>query len=92
MGEAPADQEERDEVQVVTDTLAFLARSLAEHPDRVSIDVVPGDGQTVFRVNVDPEDLGRIIGRGGRTARAIRQVAKAAAAQTGLRAFIEIAG
>ncbi|MCA1833863.1 MAG: KH domain-containing protein [Actinomycetota bacterium] len=91
MGEAPADQEERDELEVVGDTLVFLARSLAEHPDKVSVDVIPGD-TSVFKLHVDPEDLGRIIGRGGRTARAIRQVAKAAAAKCGIHVFIEIAG
>ena len=92
MGEAPADQEERDGIQVVIDTLDFLARSLAGNPDAVSVEVVPGEGTTVFRLHVDADDLGRIIGRGGRTARAIRQVAKAAAARAGEHVFIEIAG
>jgi hypothetical protein len=96
MGEAPTDQEEeRSDLQVVADTLAYLARSLVEHTDEVSVEVVPGDGggdTTVFRLHVNPDDLGRVIGRGGRTARAIRQVTRASAAQTDIHAFIEIAG
>jgi predicted RNA-binding protein YlqC (UPF0109 family) len=45
---------------------------------------------TVFRLHVNPEDMGRVIGRHGRTARAIRQVTRAAAAKAGVSAYIEI--
>lgn len=91
MGEAPGDEEERDR-QVVARTLEFLARSLVANPDQVSVEIVPGDDRTVFRLHVDPADLGRVIGRGGRMARAIRQVTRAAATKTAVHAFIEIAG
>ena len=90
MGEAPADEEARDE-EVVARTLEFLARSLVGLPDQVSVEVIPGE-RTVFRLHVDPDDLGRVIGRGGRMARALRQVTRAAATKTGIHAFIEIAG
>lgn len=90
MGEAPADEEARDE-EVVAQTLEFLARSLVGNPDQVSVEVIPGE-RTVFRLHVDPSDLGRVIGRGGRMARALRQVTRAAATKAGIHAFVEIAG
>lgn len=51
-----------------------LVRGVVEHPDDVRVDLVRGRrGQTV-EVRVHPDDLGKVIGRGGRTARALRQV------------------
>lgn len=90
MGEGPAEEERED--ALVTETLEYLARSLVAHPDRVEVEVVPGEGRTIFRLIVDPEDLGRIIGKGGRMARALRQVTRAAATKAGIHAYLEIAG
>ncbi len=78
---------------LVTETLAYVARALVSHPEDVSIEVVPGEGErTLFRVHVHPDDLGRVIGRGGAVARSIRRVAKAAAAKADLHVHVEIAG
>jgi hypothetical protein len=90
MAEAPGSEESADE-GLVTATLAYLAGSIAEHPDDVEVSTSPGDGGAiVFRLKVNQEDMGRIIGRRGRTARAIRQVTRAAAAKAGIHAIIEI--
>lgn len=75
---------------VVGETLAYLARALVEHPDDVRVESSPGDRGTIYRLIVNPEDMGRVIGRGGRIARSIRQVARAAAARSGGHALIEI--
>ena len=89
MGEEAA--QDGDEALVV-DTLDFLARSIVSNPDAVSVELVPGPDRTTLRLHVDPEDLGRVIGKGGRVARAIRQITRAAATRADLHVFIEITG
>lgn len=75
---------------VVAATLAYLARSLVDHPDDVRVSVVPEADRTLLRLDVHPDDAGRVIGRGGRVARAIRSVTKAAAAKQGVHVFVQI--
>jgi len=88
MAEAQAGEDEQGLVEA---TLAYLAKALVEHPDDVEVSSAPGEGTTtVFRLHVNPEDMGRVIGRHGRTARAIRQVARAAATKAGVGVYIEI--
>ena len=57
----------------------FLVRALVDDPDDVEVEEVEEDGDLVLEVSVAEDDLGRVIGRGGRIANAIRTVAKAAA-------------
>ena len=90
MAEVPAGEEVGGQ-GLVEATLTYLAKALVEHPDDVEVSTSAGDGAlTVFRLHVNPEDMGRVIGRHGRTARAIRQVTRAAAAKAGVSAYIEI--
>jgi predicted RNA-binding protein YlqC (UPF0109 family) len=72
------------------DLLLWLARELVEHRDAVRVDVVERDRTDVLELEVDPADLGRVIGRGGRTAKAIRTVVEAAARRQGRRAVVDI--
>ncbi|HMC07177.1 MAG TPA: KH domain-containing protein [Solirubrobacterales bacterium] len=67
----------------------FLARALVEDPDSVQVEEVEEDGDLVLEVTVGPDDLGRLIGRGGRVANAIRTIAKAASAQSDRRVLVE---
>jgi uncharacterized protein len=67
----------------------FLARALVEDPDSVQVAEVEEDGDLVLEVTVGPEDLGRLIGKGGRVANAIRTIAKAASTQSGRRVLVE---
>jgi predicted RNA-binding protein YlqC (UPF0109 family) len=71
--------------------LEYLARGLVEHPDQVRInEVQEDDGATVLELSVADEDYGSVIGRGGRTASALRTVVKAAAARDKRRVFVDI--
>ncbi len=70
--------------------LEFLARGLVEHPDGVSVTEVQEQGTLVLELSVDPEDYGSVIGRGGRTASALRAIIKAAAANDRRRVFVDI--
>ncbi len=68
----------------------FLTRALVEHPDEVRVDELDSDGDVVLEIRVAPDDLGRVIGRSGRVANAIRTIAKAAAAREDRRVMVEI--
>ncbi len=72
------------------DLVLWLARELVDRKDAVKVDVVEQDRSTVFELTVDPDDLGRVIGRGGRTAKALRTVLDAAARKDGRRAVLDI--
>jgi uncharacterized protein len=75
----------------VRDLLEFLTRSLVEHPDQVKVtEVEEIDGEVVLEVEVADDDLGRVIGRGGRVANAMRSVMKAAATREEKRVVVDI--
>lgn len=73
------------------DLVEFLVRALVADPDSVRVEAVPeGAGDTVIEVHVADDDLGRVIGRDGRVANAIRTIAKAAATEGDGRVMVEI--
>ncbi len=71
--------------------LEYLAKSLVDDPDAVRVESFDeDDGSVVLELSVGEEDYGQIIGRGGRTANALRTVLKAAAVKEGRRVFVDI--
>ena len=72
------------------DLVLWLACELVEKKDAVKVEAIERDRSTVFELTVDEEDLGRVIGRGGRTAKAIRTVLDGAARKEGRRAVLDI--
>ena len=68
----------------------YLAKALVSNPDAVEIKESEHDGATVFEVKVAKEDLGRIIGKQGRTAKSIRTLLNAAASRDNRRVILEI--
>jgi predicted RNA-binding protein YlqC (UPF0109 family) len=71
--------------------LEYLARGLVEHPDQVHVNEVrEDDGAIVLELSVADDDYGNVIGRGGRTAAALRTVVKTAAARDKRRVFVDI--
>ena len=68
----------------------YLARRLVESPDAVRVDEVEEDGALVIQLRVATEDLGRVIGRGGRIARALRTLVRAGGAHGDRRVLLEI--
>ena len=71
--------------------IEFLAKSLVDHPDEVRTRLYDRDQQTVVELEVDPDDLGKVIGRQGRIARALRAVVRAGGARQRRRLVLEIA-
>ena len=70
--------------------VAYIARSIATKPDEVKVTEVEEDGRVVLRLEVAAEDKGRIIGRNGRVAQAIRVLLRVAAVKEDARAMLEI--
>ncbi|HVF79087.1 MAG TPA: KH domain-containing protein [Solirubrobacteraceae bacterium] len=71
--------------------LEYLARSLVDDPDAVRVEKFDeDDGSVVLELAVGEDDYGKVIGRGGRTANALRTVLKAAAVRQGTRVFVDI--
>jgi uncharacterized protein len=69
----------------VKELLEYLARELVDEPDEVQVEEVADDRGVLLTLRVAKDDMGKVIGRGGRTARAIRTVMKAAAVREGIR-------
>ncbi|MGC1852683.1 MAG: KH domain-containing protein [Solirubrobacterales bacterium] len=74
----------------MTELLEFLVRALVEDPDAVEVEELEEDGDLIYEISVADEDLGRVIGKGGRVANAIRTVAKAAAVRMDRRVIVDI--
>jgi predicted RNA-binding protein YlqC (UPF0109 family) len=74
----------------MTELLEFLVKALVEDPDAVEVEELEEDGDLVYEISVADGDLGRVIGKGGRVANAIRTVAKAAAVRIDRRVIVDI--
>jgi predicted RNA-binding protein YlqC (UPF0109 family) len=72
--------------------LLVLARSLVEEPDAVEVSGTETETRIDLELRVAPEDMGKIIGRQGRTIRAVRTVVKAASVKLGKRVNVEVPG
>ena len=74
----------------MTELLEFLVRALVEDPEAVVVEELEEDGDLIYEITVAEDDLGRVIGKGGRVANAIRTVAKAAAVRIDRRVIVDI--
>ena len=78
-----------DEARMI-ELVGYLVQGLVAHPEDVEVEEFFDDMGTVYGVRVHPEDIGRIIGKEGRVANALRQVVKAAAVKTNAHVMVEI--
>ena len=74
----------------MADLLAYLARQLVDEPDAVSVEEVEREGAVVLELRVAKDDIGKVIGRQGRIARALRAVVRASGARSHRRVLLEI--
>ena len=74
----------------LADMVTALAKGLVDHPDQVRVETDADGDTTVLNLFVAPEDLGQVIGRGGRIARALRLIVREAANRTGVRVSLDI--
>ncbi len=74
----------------MTEIVEYLARRLVDEPDAVRVEEVERDGAVVLQLHVAPDDVGKVIGRQGRIARALRTIVRASAARRAHRVLLEI--
>jgi len=74
----------------VKDLIEFIARALVDQPDQVKVSEVQGERTSVIELTVAKDDLGKVIGKQGRTARAIRTILSAASTKIRKRSVLEI--
>ena len=70
--------------------IELISKKLVEHPDDVQVRVIDGDDGQVFELRVHPDDMGRVIGKNGRVAKAVRTLIGSAAAKQDIRATLDI--
>ncbi len=70
--------------------IEYIAKALVDHPDKVEIKEIAGEKTLIYELRVGEGDLGKVIGKEGRTAKAIRSIITAAAMKQGKRAQLEI--
>ena len=76
---------------VLKDVLTDMAKAIVENPDSVSVTEAAGeDGEVLLTLSVDPDDMGKVIGRHGRIAKALRTIMKAAATSVDQKVTVEI--
>jgi len=68
----------------------YVAKSLVDHPEEVRVEEVAGVRSTIYELYVAPSDMGRVIGKNGRVANAMRSLLRVASVQSGERAILEI--
>jgi hypothetical protein len=76
----------------MAELLAYLARELVDDPGAVRVESEDRGGALVLLLHVAPDDVGKVIGRGGRIIRALRTVIRASSAREGRRVLVELAG
>ncbi len=70
--------------------IEFVARNLVDYPEEVEVRQIDGEKTVILELKVNKGDIGKIIGRGGRTIKAIRTLLVTTAAKNGLRAVLEV--
>jgi predicted RNA-binding protein YlqC (UPF0109 family) len=75
---------------VSTELVEYLARRLVDEPDAVRVEEIERDGDTIVQLHVAKDDVGKVIGRQGRIARALRTIVRASAARREGRTLLEI--
>jgi len=68
----------------------YIAKSLVDHPEQVRVEEIEGARSIIYELRVAPSDMGRVIGKNGRVANAVRSLLRVAGARSGRRASLEI--
>lgn len=70
--------------------IEFMVKNLVDVPEEVSVNVIDGEKSTIYELRVAEDDIGKVIGKQGRIAKAIRTILSASATKSGKRATLEI--
>lgn len=77
-------------MSTMKDLVEYVAKALADNPSQVHVSEIEGESSLILELRVAPEDMGRIIGKDGRTANAMRTLVRVLAAKQGKRVTLEI--
>jgi predicted RNA-binding protein YlqC (UPF0109 family) len=72
------------------DLVEYIAKSLVDDPDGVSVNIVEGEKSTILELRVSSDDIGKVIGKHGRIAKAVRTILSASSTKSGKRVVLEI--
>lgn len=72
------------------DFVEYVAKSLVDEPENVEVNVIEGEKSTILELRVAADDIGKVIGKNGRIAKAVRTLLNATASKTGKRVVLEI--
>lgn len=72
------------------DLVEYIAKSLVDDPENVNVNIIEGEKSTILELKVSQDDIGKVIGKHGRIAKAVRTVLSAAASKSGKRVVLEI--
>ncbi|HBA54579.1 MAG TPA: KH domain-containing protein [Syntrophorhabdus sp.] len=75
---------------MLKELIEYIAKALVDNPDQVKVSEIEGEKTSVIELNVSKDDLGKVIGKQGRTARAMRTILSAASTKVKKRAVLEI--
>lgn len=79
-----------DTLDLERDLVEYMARALVDEPDEVQVNMIEGEKSTILELSVSPDDIGKVIGKHGRIAKAMRTVLAAVSTRTGKRTVLEI--
>lgn len=77
-------------MSTMKELVEYMAKSVVDNPSKVEVREIEGSTSTIFELSVAPEDMGRVIGKGGRVANAMRTLLRVAAVKEGKRVTLEI--
>jgi hypothetical protein len=75
---------------VEKELVEYIVRSLVDQPENVEVNVIEGEKSTILELRVSPDDIGKVIGKQGRIAKALRTILSATATKSGKHASLEI--
>lgn len=78
------------EGQIMKDLVKYIAEALVDQPEEVKVNVVEGENSIILELKVAPDDVGKVIGKGGQTAKALRKILSAAATKLKKKSLLQI--
>jgi hypothetical protein len=86
----PRSAKEDAAVSEMKNLVQFMAEALVDHPEQVNVNAVEGENSVILELKVAPDDIGKVIGKGGQTAKAMRKILSAAATKLKKKSLLQI--
>ncbi len=85
-----SDQQTQTEGQIMRDLVQYISEALVDKPDEVKVNVVEGENSIILELKVAADDVGKVIGKGGQTAKAMRKILSAASTKLRKKSLLQI--